>query len=59
MDENVRNLKASNNSRYENLLIGAVPVTVDETLEKFEQQKKYVQSENKGLDLSIVSKFRF
>lgn len=59
MDENVRNLKASNNSRYENLLNGAVPVTVDETLEKFEQQKKYVQSENKGLDLSIVSKFRF
>lgn len=59
MDENVRNLKANNNSRYENFLNGAVPVTVDETLEKFEQQKKYVQSENKGLDLSIVSKFRF
>lgn len=59
MDENVRNLKANNNSRYENFLNGAVPVTVDVTLEKFEQQKKYVQSENKGLDLSIVSKFRF
>ena len=59
MDENVRNLKGSNNSRYENFLNGAVPVTVDVTLEKFEQQKKYVQSENKGLDLSIVSKFRF
>lgn len=59
MDENVRNLKANNNSRYENFLNGAVAVTVDVTLEKFEQQKKYVQSENKGLDLSIVSKFRF
>lgn len=59
MDENVCNLKANNNSRYENFLNGAVPVTVDVTLEKFEQQKKYVQSENKGLDLSIVSKFRF